>query len=372
MRISADLALPIIEKLKNDVNFDINIMNDKGVIVASTDSNRLQQVHEGAFHVINNQSPLVIYPKERGKYSGSREGVNLPIEFLGEIIGVVGVTGHPDELSQFVHVIKVTVEVLVQQVHFNNQLHYQKTLMENWVLDLVHPHYFDEKRTDAYARHYLNINSSEQVQILVVSFNKPTMERKGVYERQAIQEDIYKRIKSLIPSVLFHAFFEDSYCVIGIQCKEILPVAEHILKDLDKNYKDLKIGIGEKYHGVKGYRKSFFEAMDSIGIMDKFQCTKRIAHIHEWGIIRLVKQIPEEKRQVFLDHYYFDLNDELIETLHVLFECQINMKETASKLHIHRNTLIYRLESIQNQIGLDPRKFDDAMTLRIILIIKQL
>lgn len=44
------------------------------------------------------------------------------------------------------------------------------------------------------------------------------------------------------------------------------------------------------------------------------------------------------------------------------------MSETARQLHVHRNTLVYRLEKLQKATGLDIRVFEDAMTFQIALM----
>ena len=36
---------------------------------------------------------------------------------------------------------------------------------------------------------------------------------------------------------------------------------------------------------------------------------------------------------------------------------------------MHRNTLVYRLERLEKAIGLDIRKFDDAMTFKIAMMV---
>ena len=48
------------------------------------------------------------------------------------------------------------------------------------------------------------------------------------------------------------------------------------------------------------------------------------------------------------------------------------MSETARVLHLHRNTLIYRLDKIEKISGLDLRKFNDALDFRILTVIKRL
>ena len=51
------------------------------------------------------------------------------------------------------------------------------------------------------------------------------------------------------------------------------------------------------------------------------------------------------------------------------FENSLNISETARQRFVHRNTLVYRLEKIQKQTGLDVRVFEDALTFKIALMV---
>ena len=47
------------------------------------------------------------------------------------------------------------------------------------------------------------------------------------------------------------------------------------------------------------------------------------------------------------------------------------MSETARKLFVHRNTLVYRLEKIKKLPGLDLREFDHAIIFKIALMVRK-
>lgn len=64
-----------------------------------------------------------------------------------------------------------------------------------------------------------------------------------------------------------------------------------------------------------------------------------------------------------------DLDDETMVTIQKFFENSLNISETARQLYIHRNTLVYRLERLEKMIGLDIRKFEDAMTFKIAMMV---
>ena len=60
-------------------------------------------------------------------------------------------------------------------------------------------------------------------------------------------------------------------------------------------------------------------------------------------------------------------NEEMLRTIRVFFQKDLNLSDTARQLHIHRNTLVYRLDKLQQATGLDLRSFDDAVTFRLLL-----
>ncbi len=63
----------------------------------------------------------------------------------------------------------------------------------------------------------------------------------------------------------------------------------------------------------------------------------------------------------------------MMQTVEAYLASGMNISETARRLYMHRNTLMYRLRSIRKNTGLDLSKFSDAVTfelLRYLYIIK--
>ncbi|OXS60248.1 regulator of polyketide synthase expression [Cohnella sp. CIP 111063] len=88
---------------------------------------------------------------------------------------------------------------------------------------------------------------------------------------------------------------------------------------------------------------------------------------------RLLSGIPETVRSRFVEEMMGrpDLftDSETVATLDAFFSMDCNVSETAKKLFIHRNTLLYRLDKIKNEAGLDVRSFNDAVLVRILLLL---
>lgn len=88
---------------------------------------------------------------------------------------------------------------------------------------------------------------------------------------------------------------------------------------------------------------------------------------------RLLNGIPESTRARFMEEMMGrpDLftEPETIATLDAFFAMDCNVSETAKKLFIHRNTLLYRLDKLKQETGLDVRSFNDAVLVRIMLLL---
>ena len=61
----------------------------------------------------------------------------------------------------------------------------------------------------------------------------------------------------------------------------------------------------------------------------------------------------------------------MLYTIEMFFKKDLNLSDTARQLYIHRNTLVYRLDKVQRQTGLDLRSFDDAITFNILMELKK-
>ena len=65
----------------------------------------------------------------------------------------------------------------------------------------------------------------------------------------------------------------------------------------------------------------------------------------------------------------FLADSELVSTVEVFLDNNLNISKTSKQAFMHRNTLLYRIEKINKMLGLDIRKLEDAITLKIVLIL---
>lgn len=85
----------------------INIMDPNGIIVASTEPERVGSYHQGAREAALTGKVVNIYRDQLSRYPGAKEGCNMPLRLGGSIIGVVGIYGDPDQIRDVAHLLEV-------------------------------------------------------------------------------------------------------------------------------------------------------------------------------------------------------------------------------------------------------------------------
>ncbi|WP_186670805.1 CdaR family transcriptional regulator [Sporosarcina sp. BP05] len=64
-------------------------------------------------------------------------------------------------------------------------------------------------------------------------------------------------------------------------------------------------------------------------------------------------------------------DEETLKTIETFLQCNLNISETAKVLHMHRNSLQYRLDRFFEKTGIDIRQFHHAMTVYLALLAKK-
>jgi len=136
----------------------------------------------------------------------------------------------------------------------------------------------------------------------------------------------------------------------------------------------VRVGYGNRVHNLQDIAKSYQEAKMALEVGRIFYAERETIAYSLLGIGRLIYQLPMSLCEMFIHEVFGDevpdiFNEEINTTIQKFFENNLNISETARQLYVHRNTLVYRLERLEKAIGLDIRKFDDAMTFKIAMMV---
>ena len=160
--------------------------------------------------------------------------------------------------------------------------------------------------------------------------------------------------------------------------RELEKMAKEMMEILRAESEDDKIHIayGTVVNDIKEVSKSYKEAKLALDVGKIFFDEKDIVAYSTLGIGRLIYQLPIPLCKMFIKEIFEgkspdEFDEETLTTINKFFENNLNVSETARKLFVHRNTLVYRLEKIKKLTGLDLREFDDAITFKVALMVKK-
>ena len=214
-----------------------------------------------------------------------------------------------------------------------------------------------------------------EVEVRRVVYMIETKQEKDLNARELLKTLFATRTRDFITAVdersiiLIHELREDE------DYEEVEQVA-NMMKDMlnSEAMATVRISYGTIVSEIKQVSKSYKEAKMALDVGKIFYAEKRIIAYNTLGIGRLIYQLPISLCEMFMHEVFGDnipdsLDEETLTTINKFFENNLNVSETSRQLYVHRNTLVYRLEKLQKSTGLDIRKFDDALTFKIALMV---
>jgi PucR family transcriptional regulator, purine catabolism regulatory protein len=158
--------------------------------------------------------------------------------------------------------------------------------------------------------------------------------------------------------------------------RELKAIANEFVANLSQQQPKarLVIGIGRPGLGPANWLQSQQQARESWRLGKEWE-TAPVTYFGDLGLYQLLTGLstnPEAARFFRktlgkLISHDDNKNAELVQTLDAYFACHGNLSQTATRLHIHRNTLTYRLEQIANITQLDLEDPDARFSLQLAL-----
>ncbi|GAV22267.1 CdaR family transcriptional regulator [Carboxydothermus pertinax] len=390
MEIIRKYAQTIVDKTIKILGYNINIMDSQGIIVGSGDKKRINTFHQGAAEVIRIGRPLEITFDNARNLEGVKPGVNLPIYLNNKIVGVVGITGEPDEVRAFGELLKVSVETMLQEAFLSEQLRMQQNAKDLYLYDLILGNFEDEDLFEARGE-ALGFDMKLPRIAVVIAVEELNAGNK------IASELLLQKKRDYILSCIKGAFADSQnmigyvgsnsivvFCVIGkIEIfeikKQIFGYIERLENLFQKDRIRFKVGIGKFYKGLKGLKKSYSEALQVLALRERMSCQSNVTFAADVSLEIFLNSISGE----ILDNFIANIlphskildilrKPRFFEVLKVFLENDLNISVTAKILKVSRNTVVNRLERIKEITGLDVRNFNDAIKLKLLLLICEL
>lgn len=137
-------------------------------------------------------------------------------------------------------------------------------------------------------------------------------------------------------------------------------------------------GVGSEVRSFSEIARSYLEAATAVRMSTAFKSKGDVHSYREYLLVKLLEEIPRARLQEYTESYGEAYREdvfgggELADTAEAFLENSLNLSETSRSLFMHRNTLAYRIDKIEQATGLDIRKFSDAVTFRVMTILFKL
>ncbi|RYL88556.1 PucR family transcriptional regulator [Sporolactobacillus sp. THM19-2] len=185
-----------------------------------------------------------------------------------------------------------------------------------------------------------------------------------------------------------HLFVRDHTCILIIELmmngehamRFLKPALAHMQEQVARFFPHtLSFGLSNIFDEVAGIPEAFQEAVDALHAGMQMGRSAFIQNYQSRGIADLLRRLPEEDLaklyEETLQSLAFPKREEdrdLLHTLYVYLESNCQISETAKKLFVHRNTVIYRMDKCEHLLGKDLKDPDTVFQLRFALRLKPL
>lgn len=187
-----------------------------------------------------------------------------------------------------------------------------------------------------------------------------------------IDEALHIIHEAYLNEEVFRIIYKGSILVIGVfeeVLEHVIGIKEAITLEL---FCKCYISFSNVIHNKDELKKAYLDCQINMLIGKQFKVKDDIYNCSNLFFEKLIYNTNSNYKKKLLFNYEDILNKfdkELLNTAEQFLYCNLNISDTAKKLYIHRNTLIYRLDKIKKEAGLDIRIFNEAMIFSIVLLV---
>lgn len=396
MKLSPELAQSIVDRTKSIVNYVINIMDSDGIIIASSNPERIGEFHHGAKKVLETEAFYIIGEAEAAQYPNVVPGISLPIHFQNEIIGVIGIGNGSESAIKYGSLLQFTAELLLEQAFLKDESVAHEHAYDEFMQRLLKENFTGNEEYFLHQAKLHHLSVENPYYIVVVHLEKNLL---PLFEGNIYNSDIFRYERSMeklqetfsyrLTTPGLHTVFMPSHLVfmVPLTAKEIKDTPAFTAKFLNNLdfvlsqtfSMSFRIGYDSISASMKDIHKAYNHALSAIHIS---RCLCRNEHMVAFSDIYneyMLLDIPAAKRKSYYDNIIGNLLNEKessknqwLTTLEVFFANDKSLVKTAEQLFIHRNSLLFRLNRIHALTGFHPQNFKDAMKLYNALILWKL
>ncbi len=387
------------------INCDVIITDLEGIIAGASDSTRLGTLHEASRAVVLSGEITETSERQARSLKGTLLGVTAPIRSMnGQIVGTMAITGEPEKVRPFVMIVRQQIETLLREYELYAYSVDRESTLQNLVQDIgsfvpgVNNEAMLLSRAAEYgydpAWHYVPIavdlyqfgRFALQVREQMRSQSE-SAETRILNVKKAVLASIRKifpeprNLSAMLGNSRFLVLFavakdEDAAGRESEMGDEAEKRARKILDEVESFGLKAAVGIGSPASGMQSLAVSYQEAWKALFLGKKFCQRPGVYNIADYRLEDVITTIDMPVRARFIQavtgkfRRYPDW-EQMRVSIREWCESGFSLVEASRRLHVHRNTLIYRLDKLSRESGLDLKDFRTCLNLYLALVMDQ-
>jgi carbohydrate diacid regulator len=348
--LSTLLAQQIAGETTEAIGYNVIITDDAGVVIGSGDVSRVGTFHEASVDVMRTREPAWHDPEQARALQGVRPGITLPLLIGDQAVGTVGITGSPRQVRRFGILVRRQTEILLQESEVLRSRLLRERALERLVAEVAEfdPDVIDrDVLRDAAAG--LGYEIPHPRRVLLIDFGAATI---GPELLRAVRatfhhpQDMVATRSATRCAVLADLGSRDD--------ARVDELAGHLL-DQVADPPGAVLGVSDAASTLEELRDACSDAESALRLGARFRPGDQVLRIRDLRLPQALEAVPRLGRsrlmQGALGSLVQDSRPELSETVVAWCESGFNLVAAAGSLHVHRNTLIYRLDRIEELLG---------------------
>lgn len=386
--LNKELCDKLVRSASLTINCNVLITDGQGYVISSHDQTREGSLHEASLEVIRAQHKIYHDSSAAMRLVGTRPGMTIPLFLEETVIGTIGITGSPQEISRYGTLIQQMAQIFLAfytQQQTSAQMDYRRLRLIREIMT------FDKRIHQPEAVYHIAYEMGIDLNLPRAAVLVKTVaaggEEPGAKEADHASSRLREWLSGCFPGEqdilcpMNDTEFAVLACLPEGKQGEAMEKLKQTCRTLEKTAGEeglcLQIGIGSPAEALEGLRRSYEDADFVARILQTQGPAPGCMAIDALLLEKLACYLPEDLCRELEEGPYQQIfaarkREEVLETVHQWCRQKFRFTDTAQALHIHKSTLAYRFRRIQELYGLDLYDFDRVVALHLLHIRRSL
>ncbi len=349
------LANKLFDSIAGLTKYNLSIIDEYGKILASKSGELIGIFHETAFHLIKSHQEIVIIDRDDPE-SGIRESVYMVLFVKRHRVGVIGVYGNAQEVLPVIRVMKHSLEVMLEFELYKKNVSRKYTAKER-VLKILFSDDYEYSDLEQAIKDTSLDKKIPRIPVLI-EIEDPFRHSSQLCRQIDQGTDASRQDLAGITNdgniFLLKSIHGESNIIMEDYKYILGGYLSHALQYIRSNSLKHSIYVGPIENDIIYYRQAFLYCrwmQNHISQPGSYyfynyvvKYLEAIASQNEFHAV--FSYLKQELGEKFIENY--------IEVMNALIEKDYNLAKASNALHVHKNTLVYRLDKIRSILSMNP------------------